>query len=171
MLKNVLFRALLGVAALSVVATATAPSEASAQSRRPGGDKAKAAKDAAKAKAKADAKADAKEAAKEKAKEKVEKAGEKAAAKVEKKKVAAAAAAAEADAAEAEATAAEKKTAEEMHAKKLGKIERLEQIATATNNEALKGQVSKLKELEEKRYKLAMAKFEAPAAEEGAKAE
>lgn len=160
MFKNMLFRALLAVAAVSVVAIA--PTEASAQERkRPGGDKAAAAKDKAKASAKADAKAKAKEKAKEKAVEKAEKKVEAAAKKVEKKKEEAAAVAL----ANAEAAEAAKKSAEEAHAKKLGKIERLEQIATATNNEALKAQVQKLKELEDKRHNLALAKIEAPAAE------
>lgn len=165
MFKNVLFRALLAVAAVSVVAIV--PTEASAQERkRPSGAKADA-KAKAKDKAKADAKAEAKAAAKEKAKEKAEKVAEKSVKKVEKKKEEKAAAVALAN---AEATEAATKSANEAHAKKLGKIERLEQIATATNNEALKAQAQKLRELEDKRHGLAMAKVTAAAGGEEAKA-
>ncbi len=161
MFKNVLFRALLAVAAVSVVAIV--PTEASAQERkRPSGDKAAAAKSKAKADAKEKAKEKAKAKAKAKVKAKAEVKAEQAAKRIEKREEAAAVALAN-----SEATDAAKKSAEEAHAKKLGKIERLEQIATATNNEALKTQTSKLKELEDKRHKLAMAKFEAAAAEGG----
>ena len=86
----------------------------------------------------------AKEAAKEKAKEKTEKA-EKAA---EKK----AAAAGKADEARAEAEKAENET----HSKHLGAIERIEQIATAMNDDALKAKVATLREKENKRHGLAM---------------
>lgn len=156
MFKNVLFRALLAAAAVSVVTLA--PTEASAQERtRPSGDKAAAAKAKSKEAAKAEAKAEAKAKAKEAAKEHSKKVHEKAAKQADQRRAEAAAVAA----ANAEAAEAAKKAAEEAHARKLGKIERLEQIATATNNDELKAQVAKLKELEDKRHNLALAKIAA----------
>lgn len=106
----------------------------------------KAALEAAK-KAKAEAKAKAIEAAKEKAKAEAE----------AKTKAAKAAAASKAAKAEAAADADEaKKAEEEMHQKHLGIIERLEQIATATDNAELKTKVATLKEKEDKRHTMAM---------------
>jgi colicin import membrane protein len=99
-------------------------------------------------KAKEKAKEAAIEAAKKEAKEKIEAKQEKAEKAADKK---AAAAAADAKASE-EATKAENET----HSKHLGAIERLEQIATATNNEALKAKVATLKEKETKRHDMAM---------------
>ncbi len=99
----------------------------------------KKAKEAAKQKAIDDAKA--------KAVEKVEKKVEKAEAKVVAKKVEKAAA--EEDAAKA----AEEEKA--MHAKNLGAIERLGQIAEVTGNAELKAKVATLTEKETKRHSLA----------------
>jgi hypothetical protein len=101
---------------------------------------AKAAKEAA-AKAKEAAKEAAVEKAKEEAKAKAEEKGEKTAAKVEKAQAAKASAADEA-----------KKAEDEANAKIWGQIERLEQIATATNNAELTTVVARLKEKATKRH-------------------
>jgi hypothetical protein len=102
----------------------------------------KAALEAAKKK-KEEAKAAAIEAAKEKAKAEAEaKAKANAAASAKKNEKAA-------------ANEEAKKAEEEMHQKHLGIIERLEQIATATNNAELKTKVDALKTKEEKRHTLA----------------
>ena len=90
------------------------------------------------------AKMKAMEEAKEKAKKEIE------------EKAAAAKAAATAKAADKAAAADEsKKAEEEAHQKNVGLIERLEQIATATNNAELKAKVDGLKAKEEKRHTLA----------------
>lgn len=94
-------------------------------------------------KAKEAAKEKAIERAKEKTEKKTEKAQEKAATKIESKK--------EAEADKAKAAEEEKQT----HAKNLGSIERLQQIAEATSNEDLKKAVAKLNETETQRHKLA----------------
>jgi len=102
----------------------------------------------------------AKEKAKEEAKAKaIEEAKAKAKAEAEEKAKANAAAAAKANAKKADAAAAgeEAKKAElELHAKHQGIIERLEQIATATNNAELKTKVEGLKAKEDKRHSLAL---------------
>lgn len=98
-------------------------------------------------KAKEEAKAKAIEAAKEKAAAKAEAKIEKVEKKVEAKKEAAKAD----EAAKVAAAEEEKKT----HAKHTGMIERLEQIATATNNAELTATVARLKEKEAKRHSLA----------------
>ena len=85
-----------------------------------------------------------KEAAKEKAEKKTEKLVEKA---NEKKADAAAAGAADKEAAA--------KAEKELHAKNVGAIERLDQIATATNNADLKAVVARLNEKETKRHTMA----------------
>ena len=85
-----------------------------------------------------------KEAAKEKAEKKTEKLVEKA---NEKKADAAAAASADKEAAA--------KAEKELHAKNVGAIERLDQIATATNNADLKAVVARLNEKETKRHTMA----------------
>lgn len=94
-------------------------------------------------------------AAKEEAKKKaIEEAKEKAKAEAEAKaKANAANAAKKADAAAANDEA--KKAEEEMHQKHLGIIERLEQIASVTKDEALTAKIATLKLLEEKRHGLA----------------
>jgi colicin import membrane protein len=102
-----------------------------------------------KKKAAAEAKAKAIEEAKQKAKE-----------EMEAKAKANAAAAAKANAAKADKAAASeeaKKAEDEAHAKFLGQIERLEQIATATDNAELKAKVSALKAKAEQRRTLATA--------------
>lgn len=96
---------------------------------------------------------------KEEAKQKaIEEAKEKAKAEAEEKaKANKAAAAAKADKADKAAAADEaKKAEEETHQKNLGVIERLEQIATATNNAELKTKIEALKTKEDKRHTLAM---------------
>ena len=102
-------------------------------------------------------------AAKEEAKKKaIEEAKEKAKAEIEAKAKAAAAAAAskaKASAGKADAAAAgdEAKKAEgELHAKHLGIIERIEQVATATDSAELKAKVSSLRTKEDKRHTLAV---------------
>ena len=90
-----------------------------------------------------------KEKMKEAAKEKAEKKTEKALEKVNEKKADAAAA----NAADKEAAA---KAEKELHAKNLGAIERLDQIATATNNADLKAVVARLNEKETKRHTMAI---------------
>lgn len=102
-----------------------------------------------------DAKKEALKKAKEEAKKKaVEAAKEKSEAKREQaeKKAEVKAAGAKADA-DAKAKAAEEE--KQTHAKHLGLIERLEQIATATNNAELTAKVATLKEKEAKRHALA----------------
>lgn len=94
-------------------------------------------------KAKEEAKAKAIEAAKKKSEEKRE-AAEK---KVEKK--------AEAAKAGDEAKAKEMEEEKQTHAKHLGMIDRLTQIATATNNAELTATIAKLTEKEAKRHALA----------------
>ena len=89
-----------------------------------------------------------KEKMKEAAKEKAEKKTEKALEKVNEKKADAAAA----NAADKKAAA---KAEKELHAKNLGAIERLDQIATATNNADLKAVVARLNEKETKRHTMA----------------
>jgi hypothetical protein len=105
------------------------------------------------------ASADKAKAAKEEAKKKaIEAAKEKARAEMEEKAKKNAAAAAAASAKKANAAAAgdeAKKAEEEMHTKHLGIIERLEQIATATDNAELKAKVSTLRTKEESRHALA----------------
>jgi hypothetical protein len=153
MLKNMLIRALLATAALGVVAVV--PGEVRAQDRKRGGSAEKApaekapatagertrekasskAADSARAKAEAKAEAVAKAKSVKAATKRVEKAE---AAKVDEA----------AQEAKAEAAA-------ETHAKHMGKIERLEQIATATDNSELKNRVARLRELELKRHGLA----------------
>jgi hypothetical protein len=96
---------------------------------------------------------------KEEAKEKaIEEAKAKAKAEAEEKakanKAAADAKAAKSDKAAAADEA--KKAEEETHQKNLGVIERLEQIATATNNAELKTKIDALKSKEDKRHTLAM---------------
>jgi colicin import membrane protein len=97
-----------------------------------------------KKKAAAEAKAKAIEAAKEKAREETEAKAKAAAAKAN---------AAKAD--KAAATEEAKKAEDEANAKFLGQIERLEQIATATDNAELKAKVSALKAKAELRRSLA----------------
>jgi colicin import membrane protein len=97
-----------------------------------------------KKKAAAEAKAKAIEAAKEKAREEMEAKAKAAAAKANAAKADKAAAAEEA-----------KKAEDEANAKFLGQIERLEQIATATDNAELKAKVSALKAKAEQRRSLA----------------
>jgi colicin import membrane protein len=97
-----------------------------------------------KKKAAAEAKAKAIEAAKEKAREEMEAKAKAAAAKANAAKADKAAAAEEA-----------KKAEDEANAKFLGQIERLEQIATATDNAELKAKVSALKAKAEQRRLLA----------------
>jgi len=135
MLKNLLMKAFLMGTIVSVVAIA-AP-EASAQ----GAD--------ARAKAKAAAKAKRK-AAMEKKKAEVK---TKTKAVVKKK---AQAAKAKADEATAEATKALVVAENNTHAKHMGMIERLDQIASATSNDKLKAKVATLKEKEAKRHGMAM---------------
>jgi hypothetical protein len=91
-------------------------------------------------KAKEEAKAKAIEKAKEKSEAKTEKVTEQKKAKA-------------AEAAEAAKAAAEEER--KLHAKNTGMIERLEQIATATNNAELTAAVARLKEKEAKRHSLA----------------
>ena len=135
MLKNLLMKALLMGTIVSVVAIA-AP-EASAQ----GAD--------ARAKAKEKAKAK-KKAAMEKKKASVK---TKTTAVVKKKK---AAAAAKVEAATEEATKALIVAENNTHAKHMGMVERLDQIATATSNDKLAAKVATLKEKEAKRHTMAM---------------
>jgi hypothetical protein len=94
-------------------------------------------------KAKEEAKKKALEAAKEKSEKKQEKAEKRADAK------------ADAKAADAEAKAKALEEEKQTHAKHLGLIERLEQIATATTNAELTAKVATLKEKEAKRHALA----------------
>ena len=98
-------------------------------------------------KAKEEAKKKAMEEAKEKAKEKVEAKVEKAEKVVVKK--------AEAKKADDEAAAKAAEEEKATHAKNLGAIERLAQIATATANAELTAMVAKLTDLETKRAGLA----------------
>ena len=98
-------------------------------------------------------------AAKEEAKKKaIEEAKAKASAEMDAKaKAAAAAATATAGKADAAAAGDEaKKAEEETHAKHLGIIERIEQVATATDNAELKAKVSSLRTKEDKRHTLAV---------------
>ena len=106
---------------------------------------AKAAKEAA-AKAKEAAKEAAVEKAKEEAKAKAEEKGEATKAKVEKAQAKAAA-----------ANEADMKAKDEEKAKIWGQIERLEQIATATNNKELTDTVARLKDKATKKYDAAPA--------------
>jgi hypothetical protein len=94
-------------------------------------------------KAKEEAKKKALEAAKEKSEKKMEKAEKRADAKADAK--------AADDAAKAKAAEEEK----QLHAKHLGLIERLEQIASATNNTELTAKAATLREKELKRHGLA----------------
>jgi hypothetical protein len=153
MLKNLLFRAFLGLAAVSVVAIMPTP----ALAQKGAAAKKKAAAAAARKKAMEAKKAEAKAAAKEKAAAKVETATKKGKAKVAAKQKEIKEEAAAAD-------EAAKKAEDEMHAKHMGQIERLDQIATATDNAELKTLVASLKEKEGKRHEGAM-----PKAEEAAK--
>ncbi len=107
----------------------------------------KAALDAAKAK-KEEAKKAAMEAAKEKAREAAEAKGAAAKAAAANKNAKAADAAA--------ATEEAKKAEEETHQKHTGIIERIEQVANATDNADLKAKVSSLKTKEDKRHSLAL---------------
>lgn len=135
MLKNLLMKAFLMGTVVSVVALAAPEAAAQgADARRKAKEAAKAKMQAAKAKAKAGAKANTQ--------------------KIVKKKAAAAKAKAEEATAEMmkEKVVAENNT----HAKHMGMIERLEQIATATSNDKLKATVARLKEKEGKRHKMAM---------------
>ena len=94
------------------------------------------------------AKEAAKEKAKEEAKAKAEAKTENLVKKADDKKADAAAA----SAADKEAAA---KAEKELHAKNVGAIERLDQIATATNNTDLKAVVARLNEKETKRHTMA----------------
>lgn len=103
-----------------------------------------------------DAKKEAMKKAKEEAKQKAIEAAKEKAKEESAKKTAAAEKKADAKASAAADAEATKKAEEEQHFKNLGIIERLEQIATATNNAELTTKVMALKQKEDKRHTLAI---------------
>lgn len=105
--------------------------------------------------AKADAKSAAKAAAKEKAKEKAKEVQKEAVHEQAKDIHDAREKKAEAAKDVAEATDEAKKAEDTAHSQHLGVIERLDQIASATNNAELTSTVSRLKDKESKRHTLA----------------